>query len=73
MGALGVVEEELGDGTVEGVSVGVEGAESRGVGAVFDANEGDTTDSGGVGKLYLCQVCLFAEISDTSSHVASAA
>ena len=73
MGALGVVEEEVGDGTVEGVGVGVEGAESRGVGAVFDADEGYSTDTGGVSQLLLCHAYLFAEISDTSSHVASAA
>ena len=73
VGALGVVEEEVGDGTVEGPGEGVEGAESRGVGAAFDTNEGYATDTGGVGQLLLGHACLFAEISDTSSHVASAA
>ena len=47
--ALGVVEEVVGDGTVEGAGEGVEGAESRGVGAAFDTNEGYATDTGGVG------------------------
>ena len=71
--ALGVVEEEVGDGMVEGPGEGVEGVESRGVGAVFDADKRDATDSGGVGQLYLCHARLFAEIADTSSHVASTA
>ena len=70
VGELGVVEEEVCDGTVEGAG---EGVESRGVGAAFDTNEGYATDTGGVGKLLLGHACLFAEISDTSSHVASAA
>ena len=60
-------------GWFEGAGEGVEGVESRGVGAVFDANEGDTTDSGGVGKLFLCHARLFAEIADTLPHAASAA
>ena len=46
---LGVVEEVVGDGAVEGLGQGVEGAESRGVGAVFDADEGHATNSSGVG------------------------
>ena len=69
---LGVVEEEVGDGTVEGVGEGVEGAESRGVGAVFDAHEGDATDSGGFGQLLLGHARLFAEVADTVPHAASA-
>ena len=62
----------MGDGTVEGLGQGVEGAEAWGVGAVFDADEGDATGSGGVGQLLLGHARLFAEIADAVSHSGSA-
>ena len=38
---LGVVEEEVGDGLVEGLGEGVEGAESRGVGSIQSQGQGE--------------------------------